>query len=107
MSETKANTFNSYSNIVQIVPLLREVVKEGEESLRREKHRVCELQQELEQEKAVSLCKAREEEERRGVRTNMNEILKTNTSAESGLFIWSSSCMLIVHSCFLLEEFSF
>lgn len=52
------------------------VVEEGEESLRREKNRVCELQQQLEQERAVSLRMVKEEEERRGVRINMDEILK-------------------------------
>lgn len=58
------------------MPFLRAVVEEGEESLRREKTRVSELQQQLEQERAVSLRKAKEEEERRGVRINMNEILQ-------------------------------
>lgn len=64
----------------------RVVVEEGEESLRREKNRVCELQQQLEQERAVSLRKVKEEEERRGVRINMNEILRTNTPAKRDLF---------------------
>lgn len=76
-SETKANTFHSNSDNVKIVPFLRVVVEEAEESLRREKNRVCEFQQQLEQERAVSLRKVKEEEERRGVRINMNEILKT------------------------------
>lgn len=77
-------------------------MEEGEESLRREKNKVCELQEQLEQERDVSLCKAKEEEERRGVSRNMNEILKINTSAEGDLFIWPSSYMIIVHSSFHL-----
>lgn len=84
---------HSHSNNAKIIPILREVVKEGEESLRREKTRICELQQQLEQEKCVSLRKAKEEEERRGVRTNMNKILKTKPPAERDLFIWPSRCM--------------
>ncbi|XP_069008664.1 pericentrin isoform X2 [Embiotoca jacksoni] len=40
-------------------------VEEGEEALRREQTRLQELQQELEQEKALSVCKAREEADRR------------------------------------------
>lgn len=36
--------------------------------MRREQARVCELQQELEQERTLSLRKGREEEERREVR---------------------------------------
>lgn len=78
-------------------------MEEGEEFLRREKNKVCELQEQLEQERAASLCKVKEEEERRGVRINMNEILKINTPAEGDLFIWPSSCMFIVHSSFCLD----
>ncbi|XP_025756941.1 pericentrin [Oreochromis niloticus] len=44
---------------------LRLTIEEAEEALRREQARVCELQQELEQERALSLRKGREEEERR------------------------------------------
>ncbi|XP_074547801.1 pericentrin [Halichoeres trimaculatus] len=44
---------------------LRLAVEEGEEALRREQSRVQELQQQLEQERALSLRKEREEEERR------------------------------------------
>lgn len=44
------------------------MIEEAEEALRREQTRVCELQQELEQERALSLRKGREEEERREVR---------------------------------------
>lgn len=84
MSETKANTFHSNSDNVKIVQFLRVVVEEGEESLRREKNRVCELQQQLEQERAVSLCKAKEEKERRVVRMNMNE---NKSSCLEGSFI--------------------
>lgn len=69
------------------MPFLRVVVEEGEESFRREKNRVCELQQQLEQERAVSLRKVKEEEERRGVRINMNEIVRTNTPAKRDLFL--------------------
>lgn len=47
-----------------------------------------ELQQQLEQERAVSLRKEKEEEERKGVRTDMNRILMTNTPAERGLAFW-------------------
>ncbi|XP_038584251.1 pericentrin isoform X3 [Micropterus salmoides] len=45
---------------------LRLAVEEGEEALRREQTRVQELRQQLEQERALSLRKDREEEERRG-----------------------------------------
>ena len=51
-----------------IVLLFRLTVEENEESLRREQTRIQELQCELEQEKALSLRKDREEEERRAVR---------------------------------------
>ncbi|XP_008275148.1 pericentrin [Stegastes partitus] len=44
---------------------LRLTVEEGEEALKREQARVEELQQELEQERSLSLCKDREEEDRR------------------------------------------
>lgn len=47
---------------------LRLSVNEVEAALRMEQSRVQELQQQLEQERAVSLRKDREEEERRGVR---------------------------------------
>ena len=47
---------------------LRLAVEEGEEAMRREQTRVQELQQQLEQERALSLRKDREEDERRGVR---------------------------------------
>lgn len=67
------------------MPYLRTVVKEGEDSLRREQNRVHELQQQLEQERAVSLHKEREEEEKRGVRTNINKLGKTHTPVEKGL----------------------
>ncbi|XP_036981473.1 pericentrin isoform X2 [Acanthopagrus latus] len=45
---------------------LRLAVEEGEEAMRREQTRVQELQQQLEQERALSLRKDREEDERRG-----------------------------------------
>lgn len=44
-----------------------------------------ELQQQLEQERAVSLRKEKEEVERRGVKTNMNKLGKTHTPIEKGL----------------------
>lgn len=81
MKETSAKRFECSSDN-KIVPFLRVVVDEGEESLKREQNRVCELQQQLEQERAVSLHKEKEEEERRGVRTNMNE----NKSCIQGSF---------------------
>lgn len=43
-------------------------MEECEEAMRREQTRVQELQQQLEQERALSLRKDREEDERRGVR---------------------------------------
>lgn len=46
----------------------RVAVEEGEEALRREQTTVQELQQQLEQERALSLRKDREEEGRREVR---------------------------------------
>lgn len=55
-----------------------------------------ELQQQLEQERAVSLRKEKEEEERKGVRTDMNRILMPNTP---------SRCISIVHSSFCLKCF--
>lgn len=67
------------------VPYLRMVVEEGEDSLRTEQNKVHELQQQLEQERALSLRKEKEEEERRGVRTNMNKLGKTHTPVEKGL----------------------
>ncbi len=54
--------------IIIIVLFLRLAVEEGEEALRREQTRVKELQQQLEQERSLSLRKDREQEERRGVR---------------------------------------
>lgn len=53
---------------LRIVVFLRLAVDEGEEALRREQTRIQELQQQLEQERAVSLRKDRDAEERRGVR---------------------------------------
>lgn len=53
---------------VTFVLFFRLAVEEGEEALRREQTRVQELRQQLEQERALSLRKDREEEERRGVR---------------------------------------
>lgn len=53
---------------VGIVRFLRLALEEGEEALRKEQTRVREFQQQLEQERALSLRKDREEEERRGVR---------------------------------------
>lgn len=44
-----------------------------------------ELQQQLEQERAVSLRKEKAEEERRAVRTNINKLNKTHTPVEKGL----------------------
>lgn len=72
------------------------VVEEGEDSLRREQNRVYELQQQLEQERAVSLRKEKEEEERRGVGTNMNKLAKAHTPVERGLWYLPSSCIFIV-----------
>lgn len=43
-------------------------MEESEEAMRREQTKVQELQQQLEQERALSLRKNREEDERRGVR---------------------------------------
>lgn len=53
---------------LRTVLFLRLSVNEVEAALRKEQSRVQELQQQLEQERAVSLRKDREEEERRGVR---------------------------------------
>lgn len=75
--------FESDSN-VRTVPYLRTAVEEGEDSLRREQNRVHELQQQLEKERAVSLRKEKAEEEKRGVRTNMNKLGKTHTPGEKG-----------------------
>ena len=47
----------------------RLAVEEGEEALKEEQTRVQELQQQLEQERDLSLRKDREEEERREVRS--------------------------------------
>lgn len=69
---------------MRTVPYLRTVVEEGEDSLRREQNKVHELQQQLEQERALSLRKEKEEE-RRGVRTNMNKLGKTHTPVQKGL----------------------
>ncbi|XP_071373521.1 pericentrin isoform X2 [Centroberyx affinis] len=53
---------------------LRLAAEEGEEALRREQTRVEELQQQLEQERAVTLCKEREEEARReAVRVSLEQ----------------------------------
>lgn len=52
-------------------------VEEGEEALRREQVRVQELQQQLEQERALSVRKDREEEERREVRRGPNACILT------------------------------
>lgn len=70
---------------MRTVPYLRTVVEEGEDSLRKEQNRVQELQQQLEQERAVSLRKEKAEEERRAVRTNINKLNKTHTPVEKGL----------------------
>lgn len=56
-----------------------------------------ELQQQLEQERAVSLRKEKAEEERRGVRTNMNKLGKTHTPVEKGLL----SCPPAAFLCFI------
>lgn len=53
---------------LRTVLFLRLSVNEVEAALRKEQSRVQELQQQLEQERAVSLRKDREEEEMRGVR---------------------------------------
>lgn len=53
---------------VRTLLFLRLSVNEVEAALRKEQSRVQEFQQQLEQERAVSLRKDREEEERRGVR---------------------------------------
>lgn len=63
---------------LRIVVFLRLAVDEGEEALRGEQTRVQELQQQLEQERAVSLRKDRDAEERRGVRLGQGS--KFNTS---------------------------
>lgn len=56
---------------VRIVLFSRLAVDQSEEAFRREQTRVQELQQQLEQERALSLRKDREEEERRGVRREL------------------------------------
>lgn len=62
---------------LRIVVFLRLAVDEGEEALRREQTRVQELQQQLEQERAVSLHKDRDAEERRGVRLGQGSKFNT------------------------------
>ncbi|XP_078134423.1 pericentrin isoform X2 [Sander vitreus] len=57
------DTQQEQKNKIQSVRL---ALEEGEEALKREQTRVQELQQQLEQERALSLRKDREEEERRG-----------------------------------------
>lgn len=81
---------------MRTVPYLRMVVEEGEDSLRREQNRVHELQQQLEQERAASLHKEKEEEERRGVRTNINKLSKTHTPVEKCLLSCPLSAFLFI-----------
>lgn len=88
VTEINSNTFESNSNNVRTLLYLRMIVEESEDSLRREQKRVHELQQQLEQERAVSLHKEKEEEERKGVRTDMNRILITNIPAERVFALW-------------------
>ncbi|XP_027130303.1 pericentrin isoform X5 [Larimichthys crocea] len=63
---------------------LRLTVEEGEEALRREQTRVQEIQQELEQERALSLRKDREEEERRGAVQVSSEQQRSEVMALKG-----------------------
>uniref|UniRef100_UPI0037E7F2AE pericentrin isoform X2 n=1 Tax=Semicossyphus pulcher TaxID=241346 RepID=UPI0037E7F2AE len=63
---------------------LRLVVEEGEEALRREQSRVQELQQLVEQERALSLRKDREEEERRGAVQLSSEQQRSEVMALKG-----------------------
>lgn len=56
----------------------RLAVEEGDESLRREQTRVQELQQQLEQERALSLRKDREEEQRREVRLGLKHVFNVH-----------------------------
>nr|XP_046269155.1 pericentrin isoform X2 [Scatophagus argus] len=63
---------------------LRLAVEECEETLRREQTRVQELQHQLEQERAVSLRKDREEEERRGALQVSSEQQRSEVMALKG-----------------------
>ncbi|XP_070776144.1 pericentrin [Enoplosus armatus] len=63
---------------------LRLAVEEGEEVLRREQTRVQELQQQLEQERALSLRKEKEEEERRGAVQVSSEQQRSEVMALKG-----------------------
>ncbi|XP_044023203.1 pericentrin isoform X3 [Siniperca chuatsi] len=63
---------------------LRLAVEEGEEALRREQTKVQELQQQLEQERALSLRKDREEEERRGAVQVSSEQQRSEVMALKG-----------------------
>ncbi|XP_026194895.1 pericentrin-like isoform X2 [Anabas testudineus] len=63
---------------------LRLAVEENEEALRREQTKVQELQQQLEQERALSLRKNREEEERRGAVQVISEQQRSEVMALKG-----------------------
>ncbi|XP_041668237.1 pericentrin isoform X2 [Cheilinus undulatus] len=63
---------------------LRMAVEEGEEALQREQSRVQELQQQLEQERALSLRKDREEEKRREAAHISSEQQKSEVMALKG-----------------------
>ncbi|CAJ1074387.1 pericentrin isoform X4 [Xyrichtys novacula] len=63
---------------------LRLSVEEGEEALRREQSRVQELQQQLEQERALSLRRDRQEEERRGAVQISSEQQRSEVMALKG-----------------------
>ncbi|XP_041809392.1 pericentrin isoform X2 [Chelmon rostratus] len=63
---------------------LRLALEEGEEALRKEQTRVREFQQQLEQERALSLRKDREEEERRGALHVSSEKQRSEVMALKG-----------------------
>ncbi|KAM6917864.1 pericentrin isoform 2-T2 [Lycodopsis pacificus] len=75
------DTQQEQKNRIQSV---RMAVEEGEEALRREQVRVQELQQQLEQERALSLRKDREEEERREAVQVSSEQQRSEVTALKG-----------------------
>ncbi|XP_028995899.1 pericentrin isoform X2 [Betta splendens] len=66
------------------IETLRHTVEEGEEALRKEQTKVQDLQQQLDQERALSLRKNREEEEKRGVVKLFSEQQKTEVMTLKG-----------------------
>lgn len=62
-------------NCAFLLHFIRLAVEEGEEALRREQSNIKELQQQLEEERALSVRKKREQEERREVRTESMHLI--------------------------------